>query len=57
MFLLVSQVKMSSQERVKKEAEAARANLWGKVVTKEDPERYQISRKKRSKYMKIFFKD
>ena len=30
MFLLVSQVKMSSQERVKKEAEAARANLWEK---------------------------
>ena len=30
---------MSGQQRVKKEEEAARANLWGKVVTKEDIER------------------
>ena len=32
---------MSSQERVKKEEAAARANLWGKVVTKEHLERYE----------------
>ena len=35
---------MSSQERVKKEA-AARANLWGKVVTKEHLERYENIKK------------
>ena len=45
MFLSVSQVKMSSQERVKKEEAAARANLWGKVVTKEDLERYENIKK------------
>ena len=36
---------MSSQERVKKKEEAARANLWGKVVTKEDIERYENIKK------------
>ena len=35
---------MSGQERVKKEA-AARANLWGKVVTKEHLERYENIKK------------
>ena len=48
MFLSVSQVKMSSQERVKKEA-AARANLWGKVVTKEHLERYENIKKEEIK--------
>ena len=43
--LSVSQVKMNSQERVKKEEEAARANLWGKVVTKEDLKRYENIKK------------
>ena len=36
---------MSSQERVKKEEAAARANLWGKVVTKEHLERYENIKK------------
>lgn len=36
---------MSSQERVKKEEAAARANLWVKVVTKEDLERYENIKK------------
>ena len=36
---------MSSRERVKKEEETARANLWGKVVTKEDLERYENTKK------------
>ena len=36
---------MSSQERVKKEEAAARANLWGKVVTKEDLERCENIKK------------
>lgn len=36
---------MSSQERVKKEEAAARANLWRKVVTKEHLERYENIKK------------
>lgn len=39
------QVKMSIQERVKKEEEAATAKLWGKVVTKEDLEGYENIKK------------
>lgn len=39
------QVKMSIQERVKKEKEAATAKLWGKVVTKEDLEGYENIKK------------
>ena len=36
---------MSSQERVKQEEEAATTNLWGKVVTKEELERYENIKK------------
>ena len=39
------QVKMSIQERVKKEEEAATAKLWGKVVTKEGLEGYENIKK------------
>ena len=50
----VSQVKMSSHERVKKEEAAARANLWGKVVTKEDPERYENIKKEEEEKIEIY---